>query len=173
VLRRRLLRHIDLGGELADGARPGPEHAQDLHAPRLGERPEREGCLSFGVFHKWRYNPAVRSATVRGARRTGVGAERACELLPKGRVVERVTHWEDGRAVGLEVAESDWPIHFMRWVTRLEPAGAATRITQSLEYEVRFGPVGWLLDHLVMRRRLTSTLDEMFASLVKRAEERE
>jgi hypothetical protein len=29
--------------------------------------------------------------------------------VPKGRIVERVTHWEEGRAVGLEVAESDWP----------------------------------------------------------------
>jgi hypothetical protein len=119
-----------------------------------------------------RYNPTVRTAMVRGARRTGVGAERACELVPKGRVVERVTHWEDGRAVGFEVAESDWPIHFMRWVTRIEPAGATTRITQSLEYKVKFGPVGWLLDTLVMKRKLSSTLDDVFASLVQHAEGR-
>lgn len=107
---------------------------------------------------------------VQGARRTGIGAERACELVPRGRVVERVTQWEDGRAVGLEVAESDWPIHFMRWVTRIEPAGSSTRITQSLEYKVKFGPVGWLLDTLVMKRKLSSTLDDVFASLVKHAE---
>jgi len=132
--------------------------------------PERVWALLSDLEAVQRYNPTVRTATVRGARRTGVGAERACELVPKGRVVERVTHWEDGRAVGLEVAESDWPIHFMRWVTRLEPAGATTRITQSLEYKVKFGPVGWLLDNLVMKRKLTSTLDEVFASLVKHAE---
>jgi hypothetical protein len=118
------------------------------------------------------YNPTVRTATVQGERRMGVGAKRACELVPKGRVVERVTHWEDGRAVGLEVAESDWPIHFMRWVTRIEPAGATTRITQSLEYKVKFGPIGWFLDNLVMKRKLTTTLDEVFASLVKHAERR-
>ena len=101
-----------------------------------------------------------------------MGAERSCDLVPKGRVVERVTHWEDGRAVGIEVAESDWPIHFMRWITRVEPAGSSTRITQSLEYKVKFGPLGWLLDNLVMKRKLTSTLDEVFASLVKHAEGR-
>ena len=134
--------------------------------------PERVWALLSDLEAVQRYNPTVRTATVRGARRTGVGAERACELVPKGRVVERVTHWEDGRAVGLEVAESDWPIHFMRWVTRLEPAGATTRITQSLEYKVKFGPVGWLLDNLVMKRKLTSTLDKVFASLVKQAEGR-
>ena len=132
--------------------------------------PERVWALLSDLEAVQRYNPTVRAAMVQGERRTGVGAERACELVPKGRVVERVTHWEDGRAVGLEVAQSDWPIHFMRWVTRVEPVGAGTRITQSLEYKVKFGPFGWLLDNFVMKRKLTATLDEVFASLVKHAE---
>ena len=88
------------------------------------------------------YNPGVRRAVIEGPQRRGVGARRSCELVPKGRVVECVTHWEDGRAVGLEVTESDWPIHFMRWVTRLEPDSGGTRITQSLEYAVKFGVIG-------------------------------
>jgi hypothetical protein len=86
------------------------------------------------------YNPGVRTASVRGAQRRGVGALRACELQPKGRVVERVTHCEEGRALGLKVAESDWPIHFMRWITRVEPRDGGTRITQVLEYQPKFGP---------------------------------
>ncbi len=116
------------------------------------------------------YNPTVRTAAVQGSQRVGVGAARACDLEPSGRVVERVTHWEDGTAVGLEVAESDWPIHFMRWITRLEPDGDGTRIRQDLEYRVKFGPAGWLLDRLVMKRKLTATLDEVFAKLVKLSE---
>jgi len=117
-----------------------------------------------------RYNPGVRSAETLGPARTGVGAMRACELVPKGRVVERVTHWEEARALGLEVTESDWPIHFMRWVTRLDPVDGGTRISQELEYEVKFGPVGWLLDRLLMKKKLTETLDGVFSSLVKHAE---
>jgi hypothetical protein len=117
-----------------------------------------------------RYNPGVRSASIEGTQRHGIGAMRACELLPTGRVLERVTHWEQGRALGLEVAQSDWPIHFMRWVTKLEPSGSGTRITQELEYRVKFGPIGWLLDRIVMERKLRSTLDGVFASLVQHAE---
>ena len=116
------------------------------------------------------YNPTVRTAAVKGTRRTGVGAERVCDLLPKGRVLERVTHWEDGRAVGLEVAESDWPIRFMRWVTRIEPKGDGSLITQDLEYELKFGPVGWLLDKVVMKRKLSATLDDVFTRLAKHVE---
>jgi hypothetical protein len=131
---------------------------------------ERVWALLSDLTAVERYNPGVRAATIEGTTRTGVGAMRACELVPKGHVVERVTHWEELRALGLEVAESDWPIHFMRWVTRLEPNGSTTRITQDLEYRVKFGPLGWLLDTLVMKRKLTSTLDGVFAELVKQAE---
>ena len=134
--------------------------------------PERVWALLSDLEAVKRYNPGVRGASIEGPQRTGIGAKRACELLPKGRVVERVTHWEERRALGLEVAESDWPIHFMRWVTRLEPTGNKTQITQDLEYKVKFGPLGWLLNALVMRKKLKSTLDVVFAELVKQAEGR-
>lgn len=140
------------------------------HEIRASCPPERVWALLSDLEAVQRYNPGVRAAAVRGTLRSGVGAERACELVPKGQVVERVTHWEEGRAVGLEVAESDWPIHYMRWVTRVEPAAAGSLITQELEYAVKFGPVGWLLDRLVMRRKLSTTLDSVFASLVRHAE---
>jgi hypothetical protein len=131
--------------------------------------PERVWSLLADLEAVQTYNPGVRAATIRGGQRTGVGATRVCELLPKGRVVERVTHWEDGRALGLEVAESDWPIHFMRWITRVEPITGGTRISQELEYRVKFGPLGWLLDRLAMERKLRTTLDAIFASLVRHA----
>jgi hypothetical protein len=142
------------------------------HEIRANCPPERVWALLSDLEAVRQYNPTVRTASLKGSRRTGVGAERVCDLEPKGRVVERVTHWEEGRAVGLEVAESDWPIHFMRWVTRVEPTDHGSLITQKLEYAVKFGPVGWLLDHLVMKRKLSTTLDAVFANLAKRAEGR-
>jgi hypothetical protein len=60
----------------------------------------------------------------------------------------------------------------MRWVTRVEPSEGGTRMTQSLDYEVKFGPLGWLFDRLVMKRKLTASLDDVFASLAKHAERR-
>ena len=132
--------------------------------------PERVWALLADLEAVERYNSGVKRAAIEGGQIDGVGARRACDLVPKGRVVERVTHWEEGRAVGLEVVESDWPIHFMRWVTRIEPSGGGTRITQLLEYAVKFGPLGWLFDRLVMKRKLSGALDEVFASLVKHAE---
>jgi Polyketide cyclase / dehydrase and lipid transport len=132
--------------------------------------PERVWALLGDLEAVQHYNPSVRRAAIEGAGRTGVGARRLCELEPKGRVVERVTHWEEGRAVGLELDEHNWPVDFMRWVTRIEPHRGGTRITQSLEYQVKFGPLGWLLDRMVMKRKLTENLDAVFASLARHAE---
>jgi hypothetical protein len=84
--------------------------------------------------------------------------------------VERVTHWEEGRALGLEVAESDWPLRFMRWVTRIEPKHDGSLITQELEYDLKFGPLGWVLDALIMKRKLRATLNDVFVRLAQRAE---
>ena len=140
------------------------------HAIRAECAPERVWALLADLEAVQRYNPGVKAAAIEGSQRRGVGALRSCELLPRGRVVERVTHWDEGRALGLEVAQSDWPIHSMRWVTRLEPAGDGTLIHQDLEYRVRFGPLGWLLDQIVMQRKLTATLDGVLASLVRHAE---
>ncbi len=110
------------------------------HDLRAACPPERVWHLLSDLEAVRLYNPTVRAARVRGALRKGVGAERACELVPSGRVVERVTHWEEGRAIGLEVVESSWPIHFMRWVTRVDGAPDGAQITQELEYSVKFGP---------------------------------
>lgn len=132
--------------------------------------PERVWALLADLEAVARFNQTIAAARVRGAARAGVGAERECDLKPSGRVVERVIAWDEGRAVGLEVVESDWPIVFMRWTTRVDADEAGARITQELTYQVKFGPLGWLLDNLVMRRKLTSTLDEVFANLVKAAE---
>jgi len=132
--------------------------------------PERIWALLSDLEAVQRYNPTVRTASLRGPLRGGLGAERVCDLAPRGRVVERVVHWEDGRAVGLEIVESDWPVRSMRWVTRVEPAAGGSRIRQELEYAMKFGPLGWLLDRLVLRRKLSRSLDEVLARLVRMGE---
>jgi hypothetical protein len=58
----------------------------------------------------------------------------------------------------------------MRWITRVEPNDGGSRITQQLEYRIKFGPMGWLLDRLAMERKLRTSLDRIFVALVKHAE---
>jgi ligand-binding SRPBCC domain-containing protein len=132
--------------------------------------PEKVWALLSDLVAVPSYNSQVRAVRLRGGQVQGIGAERECDLAPKGKVVERVTVWEDGRALGLEVVESDWPIRHMRWVTRVAPDTGGTRVTQELDYQVKFGPLGWALDQLIMKRMLERNVGRALMGMIERAE---
>ena len=115
-----------------------------------------------GVRH---YNPTVLDSRLISALTEGVGAMRECDLKPKGLIKERVFLWEPKTTIGLEVAESDYPLIYMRWRTHLAAHNGGTRMSQDTEYKVKFGPLGQLMDLLMMRRMLNKTLTEIFAGL--------
>lgn len=117
-----------------------------------------------------RYNPMVSSARVLGDLREGVGAVRRCELSPRGFVEERVWEWLPGKAIGLEVTASGWPIVLMRWRTELTAQGDTTRVSQEMSYRLKLGPLGALLDALVMRRKLDAAIRDVFANLERHVE---
>jgi len=85
-------------------------------------------------------------------------------------VKERVTVWEPERVHGMEVAESEWPVVFMRWRTELKPDGSGTLVRQDFEYQVKFGLLGKLMDALMMRRRLDQGISDVFAGLKRYVE---
>lgn len=118
------------------------------------------------------YNQMVSSARFVTDHRQGVGAMRRCELKPKGFVQERVWDWIPNRAIGLEVAASEWPLVFMKWRTELENDGGATLVRQEMNYKLKFGPLGALMDALMMRRKLDGGIREVFENLKRYVEER-
>ncbi len=111
------------------------------------------------------YNPGVKHAAYTTTAREGVGAGRHCDIQPKGWVKERVIAWEPQKAITMELYESQWPLNFMRWRTTVTRDGAGTRVSQAMEYQVKFGLLGRFLDKLVMRRKLDKTLAEVFVNL--------
>ncbi|MDX2018973.1 MAG: SRPBCC family protein [Deltaproteobacteria bacterium] len=117
-----------------------------------------------------RYNPMVSSARLLTDTQEGVGASRRCELKPRGFVEERVWEWTPLKAIGLEVVASGWPIVFMKWRTELAADGAATVVTQQMNYRLKFGPLGFLMDALMMRRKLDSGIRDIFENLKRYVE---
>jgi hypothetical protein len=118
------------------------------------------------------YNPAVAEAQIVGSILHGTGATRACNLRPKGRVTERVTVWEEGRKLGFEVVESDWPLRSMNWVTSLDSTPGGCRVDQRLEYRAKYGPFGWVMDRLMMRRMIERSVGAALSEMIALAEGR-
>lgn len=116
------------------------------------------------------YNPMVASVRYVSEQREGVGATRRCDLKPKGWVEERVWDWVPGRAIGLEVAASEWPLVFMKWRTELANDGTTTLVRQEMSYKMKFGLLGSVMDVLMMRRKLDHGIREIFENLKRYVE---
>ena len=119
-----------------------------------------------------RTNPGVAEVALLPGPDAGPGARRACRLKPKGRVVERVTHWTEGSVIGFEVVESDWPLSAMRWETRVSARPGGAVLSQTLDYRPGFGPFGWLMDRLMMRRMIGRAVEAALRGAVAEAEGR-
>lgn len=116
------------------------------------------------------YNPTVVSAWLLSPLHEGIGAARRCELKPKGWVEERVWEWSPRRSIGLEVTASEWPLVFMKWKTELQIDGNVTLVRQTMNYKLKFGLLGALIDALVMRRKLRKTIGEVFENMKRHVE---
>ena len=135
------------------------------HEIHIAAKPEKVWDVLTDLEAVQHYNPGVKQARYNTELRAGVGAGRQCDLVPKGWVKERVTAWEPQKSFTMELYESQWPLVFMRWRTAITAYGKGTRISQKMEYQVKFGLLGRLLDQLVMRKKLDKTLSEVFTSL--------
>ncbi|MBI5379016.1 MAG: SRPBCC family protein [Nitrospirae bacterium] len=139
---------------------PELQHTITINAP-----PDKVWKVLADLEAVQHYNPTVSRAQYISTNRQGVGASRQCDLKPKGVLKERVIAWEPNQAIALELYESPWPVAFMRWRTDVKPHGSETVVSQRMEYRVKFGILGSLLDRLVMRQTLDRTIADVFDGL--------
>lgn len=149
---------------------PSPKASAVDNTVRIAASPDRVWKILADLPAVQRYSPVVAQARYITAEREGIGAARHCDLKPRGYVRERIVGWEPPTAITMELYESEWPVRFMRWRTALQPDGSGTLVTQHMEYQFKFGLLGWLLDHLAMKRKLHDTVDQVFAGLKGYAE---
>lgn len=119
-----------------------------------------------------KYNPLVKHTDNVGEKRACLGAERHCDFKDGGFSNERVITFKPEQVIGIEIVKSSWPLVFCRWYTHLESKNGGTFVSQDLEYQVKFGIVGKLMDALIMRRKFDGILDDIFKGLKKYVEQR-
>jgi len=119
----------------------------------------------FGGIH--RYNASVeRSPINKGTPPSGVGSERTCQLYDGNHLQERIVESIEERKLTIDIFESSMPLKSAQGVMTLEPLSPRmTRITTSMEYDVKYGPVGVVLDRLMVKRMLEPGLNMLLAGL--------
>lgn len=149
-----------------------PAGSELKHEIRVEAKAEKVWDVLANLENVQHYNPGVAKAAYISAARSGVGAARRCDLKDGTAIKETVIGWEANEAITMELTESPWPVKNMRWRTSLQTEGNATRVSQTLSYEMKMGPIGRILNALVMRNKMDKNLGEIFGSMKKYAESR-
>jgi len=100
-----------------------------------------------------RWNPGIDDVECLSEVRSGVGARRRCYTHPTGWMTESVTEWLEGQVIVFDIEDA---APLKNGVARFELAddGGGTRLQASFEYEVKLGPLGPVIDRLIVHRRL-------------------
>ncbi|MBK6696061.1 MAG: SRPBCC family protein [Myxococcales bacterium] len=117
------------------------------------------------------YDPGVTLAKILDGAPAGVGAARQCDLAPGGWFRERVTSWQPAETIGFELYECALPVKSLRHTYTLEKAGDETVVRQRMEYELKFGPLGKVMDALMVRKKWDSGIKGFFVGLKRHVEE--
>lgn len=123
-----------------------------------------EVLADLGGIYKW--NPGVSHSRSTSESGGGEGATRHCDLVsPKGYLEERAFDWREGEGFKIDVYESNLPIkrNVVEFALRSDEDG--TIVSVAPDYELKFGPIGALLDRLVAGRKLRKGMDNLLAGL--------
>jgi hypothetical protein len=109
----------------------------------------------------------VESSPLVGDRRSGEGACRTCHFHGGGSIDEKITAYDSG--VGYEVTITDpGPFPLKRSVAdiRVTPVGRdRSTIGFTMRFEPKYGPIGWLIGHTVMKSQFKKILRRVIDGL--------
>jgi uncharacterized protein YndB with AHSA1/START domain len=116
------------------------------------------------------YDPGISSSALRGDKRSGLGADRQCDIKAGGWFRERVTVWEPGRELEFTLYECTLPVRRLRHRYTLTSDEGGTRVDQTQEYTLKYGVLGELLDAMFVRRKWDAGVKSFFAGLKRHIE---
>jgi len=97
----------------------------------------------------------------------GIGSKRRCHFANGSHLVEEVTAWTPGHGYRVQLQDMD-PMPLKEAYAALEilptPDGGS-RVIWSMEFRVKWGPIGWLMGHTMMRWMMAGILDANLQAL--------
>ena len=111
------------------------------------------------------YDPVVVRCAVVGDRHEGIGARRRCDARQGRYFIEDVTAWQPGVELQFTIVECNLPTRNLSHTYTIEPIEGGCRVSHVMRYEMRFGPVGRVLDRVMLRRKTDQGIKRFLAGL--------
>jgi uncharacterized protein YndB with AHSA1/START domain len=118
-----------------------------------------------------RYDPGVTKSEIVTSSREGLGSARRCDLKPGGWFKEKVADWKPNESLSFELFECTLPVRSLKHSYTLTPERSGTTVRQRMEYELKFGLVGKLMDAAMVRKKWDDGIKGFFDGLKRYVEE--
>ncbi len=113
-----------------------------------------------------KYDPTVRKSALISNERTSLGAKRRVEMLDgKNWFEEEITECKLNEALTYELTACSFPVHNLKHSYTFQKVGGQTKVRQVMEYTVKFGLLGRLLDALMIRKQSDAGIKKFFGGL--------
>jgi uncharacterized protein YndB with AHSA1/START domain len=132
--------------------------------------PERVWKVLTGLDLLERYDPGITKSEIVTSSREGPGSARRCDLTPGGWFKEKVADWKPKEFLSFELFECTLPVRLLKHSYTLTPDGSGTTVRQRMEYELKFGVVGRLMDAMMVRKKWNDGIKGFFAGLKRYVE---
>ncbi len=109
-----------------------------------------ETLSDFG--NVYRFHPFVRHSETLNEMAEGQGAERVCRFYDGNEVKERIIDYNEGRSMKIDVYEGSMPLKSMNAEMEVIQRGEHTQVRMRFLFEAKYGPLGWIMGALMMRR---------------------
>jgi uncharacterized protein YndB with AHSA1/START domain len=120
-----------------------------------------ETIADVGTIAEW--HPGVERSPVLSTKRTGLGAVRRVELYDGSSAVEEVASLDEGRSLTVTMSQHTMPLSHGAATFEVEADGdERTVVTMTMNYEMKYGPLGWLMNAVLLR----PVMSRLFASVL-------
>lgn len=118
-----------------------------------------------------KYDPTVKKSTALTTAIQGVGAKRKVSMQDgKNWFEEEVTVYEPNKSLTYELTACSFPVHQLKHSYSFQPVGGQIKVKQTMEYKVKFGLFGRMLDALMIKGQSDKGIKKFFAGLKQHVE---
>lgn len=113
-----------------------------------------------------KYDPTVKKSTLLSSEKTGIGSKRKVLMLDeKNWFEEKVIVYKQNEALVYQLTDCSFPLKGLKHSYSFEKTNNQIKVKQVMEYSVKFGLFGRLLDKLMIRKQSDAGIKKFFDGL--------
>lgn len=118
----------------------------------------------FGGIYK--FHPRVKHSPLISSISSGLGTARRCEFHDGSKVDEEIVGWDKEKELRIELTNAAMPLNDISAIIQFEAINEKScTVSFTMKYTPKFGPLGWLMDRVMLRPMMNKILLQVLDGL--------